>query len=376
MTSTVSKTKRTLDRPFLAFNLDGEGDHPAAGTGADDAAHFSGKAYARRIRSAETAGFHMITIADGPMDATADRHPTRLAAIHTAAFAAPLTRRAALVPVVDAVFTEPFHTATQLMTLDHVSNGRAGWLVYGTGAAVEASSVGREPADLPRVRREVVDAVEVSRRTWDSWEDDAEIRDIDTGRFIDREKVHYIDFEGENYSVKGPSITPRSPQGQLPVIAPVELLDPVGERAEVDGVLVRGDSPAALNDAVATARAADWRIVIAEVAVALDSRGETGAQRVARLDRLAPWEPGTVLLTGSAEKVAQQLAEILTLADGVRLHPAEVDVDLGELAHAVLPVLREQVDLSESPLAGSFRQLLGLARPTSRYATADSKENS
>ena len=56
------------------------------------------------------------------------------------------------------------------------------------------------------------------RRLWDSWEDDAEIRDVATGRFIDRDKLHYIDFEGRFFSVKGPSIVPRPPQGQ-PLVA-------------------------------------------------------------------------------------------------------------------------------------------------------------
>lgn len=360
----------TLDLPFVAFNLDGEGDHPAAGTGADDAAHH-GQAYARRIRSAEAAGFHAITIADGPLDATGDTHPARLAAIHTASFAAPLTGRAALVPVADAVFTEPFHTATQLMTLDHVSNGRAGWLIRGSGDAVEASSVGREPVTAERLNREIIDAVEVARRVWDSWEDDAEIRDVATGRFIDRAKVHYIDFEGENYSVKGPSITPRSPQGQLPVLAPIELAHGV----DVDGVLVRGADIASLIDAAVTARAEGHRIVIAEVAVAADSRGEPGAQRVARLNSIARWKPGTVLLTGPAADLASQLARVLEAVDGMRIHPAEVDADLDELAHAVLPELRTLVDLAPSPLGGSFRSLLGLTRPDSRYATATTKEN-
>lgn len=369
-------TSRTLTRPFLAFNLDGEGDHPAAGSGTDDAAHFSGSVYARRIRDAETAGFHAITVADGPLDATGSEHPARLAAVHTAAFAAPLTRRAALVAQLDAVFSEPFHVATQLMTLDHVSNGRAGWLVYGTGSEVEASSVGREATDRDRLYREVTDAVEVARRTWDSWEDDAVIRDVETGRFIDKDKVHYVDFEGENYSVKGPSITPRSPQGQLPVIAPIELIDTAGQRADVDGVLVTGSDPSALVDAVATARQAGFRIVIAELAVAADSRGETGVDRVARLNRTRTWDPGTALVTGTAADIAAQLADLLAVADGVRLRPAEVDVDLDELAHAVLPALRETTDLAAAPLDGSFRDLLELSHPVSRYATtATSKEN-
>ena len=57
-----------------------------------------------------------------------------------------------------------------------------------------------------------------SRRLWDSWEDDAVIRDRATGRYIDRDKLHYVDFEGRFFSVRGPSITPRSPQGQ-PLVA-------------------------------------------------------------------------------------------------------------------------------------------------------------
>ena len=56
------------------------------------------------------------------------------------------------------------------------------------------------------------------RRLWDSWEDDAIIRDVTTGRYVDRDKLHYIDFTGKYFSVKGPSITPRPPQGQ-PVVA-------------------------------------------------------------------------------------------------------------------------------------------------------------
>ena len=65
---------------------------------------------------------------------------------------------------------------------------------------------------------EAADYVEVLRRLWDSWEDDAEIRDVATGRFVDRNKLHYIDFDGPWFSVKGPSITPRPPQGQ-PIVA-------------------------------------------------------------------------------------------------------------------------------------------------------------
>ena len=73
---------------------------------------------------------------------------------------------------------------------------------------------------------EAVDFVEVVAPPWDSWEDDAEIRDVATGRFIDRDKLHYIDFEGRWFSVKGPSITPRPPQGQPLVMCWPTLTSP------------------------------------------------------------------------------------------------------------------------------------------------------
>ena len=57
---------------------------------------------------------------------------------------------------------------------------------------------------------EAADYVEVLRRLWDSWEDDAEIRDVATGRFVDRNKLHYIDFEGAG----SPSRARRSRRGR------------------------------------------------------------------------------------------------------------------------------------------------------------------
>src|SRR4029077_16318942 len=113
----------------------------------------------------------------------------------------------------------------------YISHGRAGWRPQLSARPDEADHFGRRRFKEPhssdnhstdtradRLFDEAADVVEVVRRLWDSWEDGAEIRDVATGRFIDRDKLHYIDFEGEWFSVKGPSITPRSPQGQ-PLVA-------------------------------------------------------------------------------------------------------------------------------------------------------------
>ena len=63
---------------------------------------------------------------------------------------------------------------------------------------------------------EAEEAAEVVAALWDSWEDDAEIRDLATHRFVDRAKLDYVEHDGVHFAVKGPSITPRPPQGRPP----------------------------------------------------------------------------------------------------------------------------------------------------------------
>ena len=104
--------------------------------------------------------------------------------------------------------------AKNIAALDLVSAGRAGWHVRVSTTAGAALRFGRRGApDDAVAHAEADDAVEVAARLWDSWEDDAVIRDVATGRYIDRGKIHYIDFDGAHFSVRGPSITPRSPRG-------------------------------------------------------------------------------------------------------------------------------------------------------------------
>lgn len=370
--STEPALTRTLARPFIALDLDGEGSHPAAAswTGVSPQEAYSGTRLVRRALAGETAGVNALVFADRAKDARAEDHPVNLAATHAAAFTAPLTSRVALIAEADTVLSEPFHLAMQLMTLDQNSLGRAGWLVHGTASAVEAAAVGRQTPDGVRVRREVADSIEVNRRLWDSWEDGAEIRDVATGRFIDAGKIHHIDFEGEYYSVKSSAIAPRTPQGQIPVLAPRELVE---TGADVDAVQVHAQTVDGLIDAVGRARAEGFRIVVAELPVAVDALGVPAAGRLARLDAERPWTPGA-LASGTAVEVTDVIARVLEVADGVRLRPAVYDVDLPELAEDVLPELRRRLPLADNAPDGTFRSLLGLGRPASRYA-ATQKEN-
>ena len=335
---------------FLAIELDGAG--------------WDGADLTRAVLAAESAGFHAATFTDAPA-------PGRANALQRAAFAGPVSRTIALVPEIDTVYTEPFHVSTQLASLDYVSGGRAGWIVTAAESPEAAAAVGRSSVTGAGLGQEAAASIEVSRRLWDSWEDDAVIRDVATGRYIDVDKLHYVDFQtpagfpGAGYSVKGPSIIPRPLQGQLPVLAPASLIGGVPVEA-VDAVLVSAPTPELLAAEVrdVRTRVGSGVAVVAELDVVLDSRGQAAAARDASFDG------GRAAFAGSSASLTDFLADLLKEADGVRLHPASLFVDLDELGRLVLPELRRRGALRPVVQDGTFRDLLGLDRPASRYATA------
>ncbi|HEY0240005.1 MAG TPA: LLM class flavin-dependent oxidoreductase, partial [Friedmanniella sp.] len=223
---------RTL---HLAVALDGAGWHPAAWrlpSARPDHLLTAGY-WVDLVRRAEQGLIDLVTIEDGLAqqstsfigpDHRTDQVRGRLDAVLVAARVAPLTEHIGLVPTATVTHTEPFHLSKAIATLDYVSQGRAGWRAQVSARPAEVAHFGRREAwgdplaDDPATQRTILalfeeagDAVEVVRRLWDSWEDDAEIRDVATGRFVDRDKLHYVDFEGRSFSVRGPSITPRPP---------------------------------------------------------------------------------------------------------------------------------------------------------------------
>lgn len=167
-----------------------------------------------RARRAEEAGLDFLVVEPGPADA-----------VLVAALVAARTERIGLIVRIATATSEPFHVSTQLATIDVVSHGRAGWLVDPTPDP-ERTTTWPAPADPVADARE---HVEVVRALWDSWEDGAEVRDAATSRFLDRDRVHHVDFRGEHLAVRGPSITPRPPQGQPVVVAG----GPLAGRADV-----------------------------------------------------------------------------------------------------------------------------------------------
>jgi alkanesulfonate monooxygenase SsuD/methylene tetrahydromethanopterin reductase-like flavin-dependent oxidoreductase (luciferase family) len=369
----------TVPPLLTGLDVDGAGAHPAAAalSGLAPADLVSGARLARAVRHAEHAGLTFATFADAVLPAVPGAPASaRLDAVSRAAFVARTTTAIGLVPEVPTTYPEPFHVATQLASLDLAASGRAGWLAAVTPGDAAPAAYGRAPvADLGREARDVVQVV---RDLWDSWEDDAVVRDVGTGRYVDRDRIHRVDFAGESFSVVGPLITPRPPQGQPVVLARAGAGAGPGRDGErlVDVVLVGGSGAA---EARAAARAvvdgdAGARAVV-EVQVVLDAEGRTGADRLAELDAGAagPWPAGAALRhVGTPAGLRALLAE---LADdpavaGVRLLAASLDADLPVLARDVLPALRADRRTAAPRGGATLRDHLGLARPENRFAGA------
>jgi alkanesulfonate monooxygenase SsuD/methylene tetrahydromethanopterin reductase-like flavin-dependent oxidoreductase (luciferase family) len=403
------------DPLHLAVALDGAGWHPGAWREPDAAPDrlFTAAYWVELAQQAERGLLDFLTIEDGldlqsddhfRRDERTDRVRGRLDAVLIAARTAPVTRHIGFVPTAVTTHTEPFHVSKAVATLDYVSAGRAGVRVQIAGRADTAAHFGRrEIAALDAARRddldgqalieshfdEAVDYVEVLRRLWDSWEDGAEIRDVATGRFIDRDKLHYIDFTGRWFAVKGPSVTPRPPQGQ-PVVAalghgtiPYRL---IARSADIGFVTPHDRAGAAaitgeIRAELALAGRDDAALhVFGDVVVFLDESAAAARARRERLDERAgkPYASDAHIFAGTPAQLADLLLDWREAGlTGFRLRPGALPHDLGQITGALVPELQRRggfrtaypTAVPGDPWPATLRGLLGLPRPANRYAT-------
>ncbi|HBP6730599.1 TPA: LLM class flavin-dependent oxidoreductase [Pseudomonas aeruginosa] len=131
---------------------------------------------------------------------------------------AAVTERIGLIGTVTTSYNEPYHVARKFASLDHISEGRAGWNLVTSDAAAEALNFNRQEhfGHAERYAR-AREFHEVVTGLWDSWEDDAFTRDKISGQYYDPAKLHVLNHEGEHFRVQGPLNVARSPQGR-PVI--------------------------------------------------------------------------------------------------------------------------------------------------------------
>ncbi|OBG21023.1 LLM class flavin-dependent oxidoreductase [Mycobacterium sp. 852002-51057_SCH5723018] len=362
------------DQFHLGVALDGYGWDPQAWRArlaADPATPsvLGGRYWAELAATAERGLLDFLTIDDSlmPQIGRGERiHPDRLAgradAVLVAARIAPVTRHIGLIPVATVTHTEPFHVSKSIATLDFVSHGRAGWQPRVSATTHEAALFGRRDVSHIPLFEEAVEYVEVVRRLWDSWEDDAIIRDVATGRYVDVDKLHYIDFTGKYLSVKGPSITPRPPQGQ-PVVAALAHVGPAYEfaAAGADVVFITPTDGASVQSIMGEVRAAGGSglKVLADVAVSFRGDGD--------------FRSDALVFAGTATELVDMLLDWRELGvEGARLRPAVNATDLPVIVDEVVPLLQRAGLFRTGYREGeTLRARLGLPVASNRYAAVN-----
>ena len=137
----------------------------------------------------------------------------------TLAALAMVTSRIGLVATATTTYNEPYNIARRFASIDHISGGRAGWNLVTSQIEDESENFGFDEhmAHAERYER-AAEFYEVVTGLWDSWEDGGLLRDKQSGVYMDRDKVHFLDHVGKHFKVKGPLNITRSPQG-WPVVA-------------------------------------------------------------------------------------------------------------------------------------------------------------
>ncbi|MCQ8241805.1 LLM class flavin-dependent oxidoreductase [Rhizosaccharibacter radicis] len=218
------------------------------------------------------------------------------------------TERIGLVATASTSFEEPFHVARRFASLDHLSGGRAGWNIVTTANPDSALNFGYEeqPDHAARYRR-AREFYDVVTGLWDSFADDAFIRDAGEGIYVDPDRMHVLDHRGEHFRVRGPLNIARPVQG-WPVIVQAGSSEPgrqlAAETAEVvfaaEATLesgrrfyadVKGRMPALGRDP-------DGLKILPAAFVVVGDSVEDAREKRRRLDALVHYDSGIHSLSG------------------------------------------------------------------------------
>jgi alkanesulfonate monooxygenase SsuD/methylene tetrahydromethanopterin reductase-like flavin-dependent oxidoreductase (luciferase family) len=115
---------------------------------------------------------------------------------------------------VSTSFNEPYHVARKFASLDQISGGRSGWNLVTSSGVGEATNFNRDEHFEHALRYErAAEFHDVVTGLWNSWEDDAFVRDKESGQYFHEDKLHVLHHKGSHFSVRGPLNVSRSPQG-------------------------------------------------------------------------------------------------------------------------------------------------------------------
>ncbi|NOU86162.1 NtaA/DmoA family FMN-dependent monooxygenase [Paenibacillus sp. LMG 31460] len=206
----------------LGVNISGVGNsmsvwrHPDVSTDASVSLDY----YRQQALKAESGKFDLVFIADGLyINEKSNPHfLNRFEPLTILSALAAVTSQIGLVATLSTSYSEPFTVARQFSSLDHISGGRAGWNVVTSPLEGSAKNFGKGEHPAHELRYRIAEEyVQVVKGLWDSWEDDAFVRDKESGVFFDPGKLHTLNHKGEFFSVQGPLNIGRSRQGH-PVV--------------------------------------------------------------------------------------------------------------------------------------------------------------
>jgi FMN-dependent oxidoreductase (nitrilotriacetate monooxygenase family) len=202
-------------------------DVPAAGT-------LDYRYFLRTAQAAERACFDLVFLADSVGVRARDEPEGSQRRSAWIAELEPLTLMSALathtshigfVATASTTYNEPFHVARKFASLDHISGGRAAWNIVTSWTDQEARNFNREThLDYATRYERAQEFASVVTGLWDSWEDDAFIRDAASGVFFDPEKMHVLNHQGKHFKVRGPLNSAATPQGR-PIIVQAGAAD-------------------------------------------------------------------------------------------------------------------------------------------------------
>ncbi|MND70582.1 Nitrilotriacetate monooxygenase component A [compost metagenome] len=269
------------------------------------------KAFAQKLEAAKFDAFFMadhLAVLNMPVEA--------LKRSHTVTSFEPFTLLSALAAVTDKIglaatasttFDEPYHIARRFASLDHISQGRAAWNIVTTSNPDSALNFGKdehvEHGERYKRAREFYDVV---TGLWDSFADDAFIRDQESGIFFDPSKMHVLDHHGDDFNVRGPLNIARPVQG-WPVIVQAGQSEPgrqlAAETAEVvfcapRDIVESKKLYADLKSRLAAAGRAPSSLKILPAAfIVLGDSLEVAKQKRAKLDSLVHYDSGIASLS-------------------------------------------------------------------------------
>jgi alkanesulfonate monooxygenase len=178
--------------------------------------------YKQIARTAERGRFDMIFMADllcvrvARMEALC-RSAIQIANIDPMTLVtalAAVTENIGLVVTSSTSYHEPYHLARAFASLDHLSGGRAGWNIVTSSQDAEGQNFGRDAHFEHKERyQRAHEFTRVVLGLWDSWDDDAFVRDKESGIYFDPDKLHTLNHKGKFFSVRGPLNVPRPVQG-------------------------------------------------------------------------------------------------------------------------------------------------------------------